>query len=101
MLFDVRAYEKGPFTTFSPDLGGANDFSCAKFSNDGQTMLVRLNPAIESALAAAFAADLAPIRSCCPTSFHRFLPFAYLFSPVSLSLLEDHTSEWPESARQN
>ena len=35
----MRAYEKGPFLTFSPNLGGAESFSCIKFSNDGKLML--------------------------------------------------------------
>jgi len=39
-LFDVRAYDKGPFCTFTPDLGGSKSFSCIKFSNDGKLMLL-------------------------------------------------------------
>lgn len=38
-LFDVRAYEKGPFLTFAPDLGSRGS-SCIKFSNDGKLMLL-------------------------------------------------------------
>ena len=34
----MRAYEKGPFSTFSPDLS-ARSFSCVKFSNDGKFVL--------------------------------------------------------------
>eukprot|EP00908_Phaeocystis_cordata_P024239 Transcript_671.p1 GENE.Transcript_671~~Transcript_671.p1 ORF type:complete len:319 (+),score=125.53 Transcript_671:145-1101(+) len=39
-LFDVRAYGKGPFTTFAPDVGGPVNFSCVKFSYDGKLMLL-------------------------------------------------------------
>lgn len=40
MLYDVRAYDKGPFVTFAPDLGGNRGFSGLKFSNDGKMMLL-------------------------------------------------------------
>ena len=39
-LFDVRAYDKGPFFTFAPDLGEQFAISGLKFSNDGKLMLV-------------------------------------------------------------
>jgi COMPASS component SWD2 len=39
-LFDVRAYDKGPFCTFAPDLSGPKDFSGIKFSGDGKLMLL-------------------------------------------------------------
>jgi len=40
-LFDVRAYDKGPFLTFlTQDLGGSQSFSGIKFSNDGTLMLL-------------------------------------------------------------
>ena len=42
-LFDVRAYEKGPFSTFSPELGGSKGFTGIKFSNDGKLMLLSTN----------------------------------------------------------
>jgi len=37
-LFDVRAYERGPFATFTPD-ASTKSCSCIKFSNDGNYML--------------------------------------------------------------
>lgn len=39
-LFDVRAYDKGPFFTFAPDLGEQSAISGISFSNDGKLMLV-------------------------------------------------------------
>lgn len=39
-LFDLRGYDKGPFTTFKPDLGNSTGLSCMKFSNDGKLMLL-------------------------------------------------------------
>ena len=39
-LFDVRAYDKGPFATFEPSLGGSKSFACIKFSNSGKLMLL-------------------------------------------------------------
>ena len=39
-MYDVRAYEKGPFATFAPDAGGPIDFSSVKFSHDGKLMLL-------------------------------------------------------------
>ena len=39
-MYDVRAYDKGPFATFTPDMGGPIDFSSVKFSHDGKLMLL-------------------------------------------------------------
>ena len=39
-MYDVRAYEKGPFARFTPDAGGPIDFSSVKFSHDGKLMLL-------------------------------------------------------------
>lgn len=39
-LYDVRGFDKGPFETFAPDLGGRTSFSSLKFSNDGKLMLL-------------------------------------------------------------
>lgn len=39
-LFDIRGYDKGPFLTFSPDLGGAKSFSSLTFSNNGKQLLL-------------------------------------------------------------
>lgn len=40
-LYDIRGYDKGPFMTFSPDLGGPKSFSALKFSNgEGNQLLL-------------------------------------------------------------
>lgn len=56
-LFDVRAYEKGPFVTFEPDLGGSTSFSYVKFSHDGKFMLLSTTQG-RVALLDAFSGDL-------------------------------------------
>ena len=56
-LFDVRGLQKGPFVTFTPDLGGASSFSCLKFSHDGKLMLLGTTMG-RVALLDAFTGDL-------------------------------------------
>lgn len=56
-LFDVRAYDKGPFFTFTPDLGQGTGFTGVKFSNDGKLMLLSTTRG-DHALLDAFKGDL-------------------------------------------
>lgn len=50
-MFDVRAYDKGPFLTFlTGDLGGSKSFSSIKFSNDGNAMLVATTQGVHALL---------------------------------------------------
>ena len=39
-LYDVRGFDKGPFETFTPDLGGSKSFSSLKFGKKGELMLI-------------------------------------------------------------
>ena len=50
-LFDLRAYDKGPFLTFlTTALGGSKSFSSIKFSNDGKHMLLATTDGVHALL---------------------------------------------------
>jgi COMPASS component SWD2 len=83
-MFDVRACDKGPFVTFSPDLGGAKSFSSIKFSKDGKLMLLATTQGVH-VLLDAFGGQL--INTFTGHSSEKGLPLEACFSPDSEYLL--------------
>ena len=77
-MYDVRAYEKGPFATFAPDAGGPIDFSSVKFSHDGKLMLLGTAQG-KVLLLDAFTGDL--IRAFTGHSNSERVPLEACFSP--------------------
>jgi len=90
-MYDVRAYDKGPFATFSPDMGGPIDFSSVKFSHDGKLMLLGTTQGAVLLLD-AFTGDL--VRTFSGHDNARQLPLEACFGPDAeyvLSGSEDGT----------
>jgi len=84
-LFDVRAYDKGPFLTFTPDIGHPApghpmSFSGIKFSNDGKLILVSSCHGVH-ALLDAFKGGL--LRTFTGHSHGVEVPLEACFSPDS------------------
>ena len=82
-LFDVRGLQKGPFVTFTPDLGGASSFSCLKFSHDGKLMLLGTTMG-RVALLDAFTGDL--LRTFSGHSNESRTPLECAFAPDAQSV---------------
>jgi len=83
-LFDVRAYEKGPFATFSPDLQGTKDFANVSFSHDGKLMLLATAQGLVAVLD-AFSGEL--LHALSGHENEQGVPLAGCFSPDSQYVL--------------
>ena len=83
-LFDVRAYDKGPFLTFTPELGGPKSFSGIKFSHDGKKMLLSTTQGVHALLDAFLGTLDTTLQGC---TNEQGLALEASFSPDSMYVL--------------